>query len=179
MEQLFNINWEQILRIIVAGFCIYLILIFLLRISGKRTLSKWNAFDFVVTVALGSTLATGLLDKNISLAESAVAFGTLVFLQYLATWLAVRVSFLHTMLKAQPSIIFKNGDFMETQMKKKRVTKSEILAAIRSKGHGSLKEIAAVVLETDGSFSIIKNYDAHPEMSTLANTEGFEEGSIK
>jgi uncharacterized membrane protein YcaP (DUF421 family) len=61
-----------------------------LRVSGKRTLSKWNAFDFVVTIALGSILATVLLSKDVRLAEGLTACALLVGLQFLNTWIAVR-----------------------------------------------------------------------------------------
>jgi uncharacterized membrane protein YcaP (DUF421 family) len=58
MEKIFFNVWESIVRTLVIGVLAYAILILQLRISGKRTLSKMNAFDFIVTIALGSTLAT-------------------------------------------------------------------------------------------------------------------------
>ncbi len=62
-------GWVGIFRVAAAGTVAYLTLVLLLRISGKRTLSKMNAFDLVVTVALGSTLATVLLSSSVALAE--------------------------------------------------------------------------------------------------------------
>ena len=61
-------GWEPVLRTVVVGFASYAALIVVIRISGKRTLSKLNAFDLVVTVALGSTVATILLSKDVALA---------------------------------------------------------------------------------------------------------------
>ena len=66
------------------------LLLLLLRVSGKRTLTRMNAFDLVVTVALGSTLATVLLTKSVALADGLVAFAVLILLQYGLTWLSVR-----------------------------------------------------------------------------------------
>lgn len=74
-------GWYDLARVAVVGRAGYLALIALLRISGKRTLAKLNAFDFVVTVALGSTLATVLLTSTVSLAEGVTALGLLVGLQ--------------------------------------------------------------------------------------------------
>lgn len=71
-------GWYGIARVLVIGSAAYVALIALLRISGKRTLSKLNAFDLVVTVALGSTLATILLSKDVALAEGIAAFVVLV-----------------------------------------------------------------------------------------------------
>ncbi len=71
-----------LLRILIVGPLAYILLIVILRTSGKRTLSKLNAFDFVVTVALGSTLATVLLSKDVPLIEGVLAFAVLAILQF-------------------------------------------------------------------------------------------------
>ncbi len=62
-------SWSAMGRTVVVGVLAYLALVLLLRVSGKRTLSKMNAFDLVVTVALGSTLATVLLSTSVALAR--------------------------------------------------------------------------------------------------------------
>lgn len=68
----------SLLRVVIVGTLAYLSLVLLLRVSGKRTLSKMNAFDLVVTVAIGSTLATVLLSKDVALADGVVAFTLLI-----------------------------------------------------------------------------------------------------
>ena len=69
MEQIFFTSWTSIFRTLIIGVLAYVGLILMLRVSGKRTLSKMNAFDLIVTVALGSTLATVLLTKSVALAD--------------------------------------------------------------------------------------------------------------
>ncbi len=83
-------DWSGLGRVIVVGTLTYVALVLILRISGKRTLSKMNAFDLVVTVALGSTLATIILSKDVALAEGILALGLLIGLQYVVTWSSVR-----------------------------------------------------------------------------------------
>ncbi|MCY7376749.1 MAG: hypothetical protein LH472_12385 [Pyrinomonadaceae bacterium] len=83
-------DWFGLIRILIVGVLAYSALIFVLLASGKRTLSKWNAFDFVVTIALGSTLATVIISKDVSFAEGVLALGLLVGLQFVITWLSVR-----------------------------------------------------------------------------------------
>lgn len=90
MEQMLFNGWDSILRTACLGVLAYVTLVLMLRLSGKRTLSKMNAFDFVATVALGSTLASTLLSKDASLAQGAAAFGVLILLQFVVTWLSVR-----------------------------------------------------------------------------------------
>ena len=96
-------NWEGIVRTIVVGVLAYVTLILFLRISGKRTLAKLNAFDLVVTVALGSTFATILLNRNVSLAEGALAFALLIGLQYVVTWSSVRVAWVRRTVTGEPA----------------------------------------------------------------------------
>jgi uncharacterized membrane protein YcaP (DUF421 family) len=83
-------TWSGLGRVLIVGTLAYVALVFLLRISGKRTLTKFNVFDLVVTVALGSTLATVLLSTSVPLAEGILALGLLIALQYAITWLSVR-----------------------------------------------------------------------------------------
>ncbi|WP_319001061.1 hypothetical protein [Halomonas sp. SBBP1] len=90
MEMYFFNGWGNLLRVIIVGVLAYAALVVFLRISGNRTLSKMNAFDLIVTVALGSTLATVLLSKDVALAEGAVAMALLISLQFIITWFSVR-----------------------------------------------------------------------------------------
>ena len=144
-----------LLRILVVGTLAYVILIVILRVSGKRTLSKMNAFDFVVTVALGSTLATVLLSKDVPLTEGVLGFALLALLQFVIAWAAQRFEFLENAVKARPTILLRDGVIDAEAMLAERVTRGEIAAAVRKAGHGDFSDIAVVVLETDGSFSVV------------------------
>jgi uncharacterized membrane protein YcaP (DUF421 family) len=73
LDRVFFSGWDSLLRTLVVGVLAYVALVVFLRISGKRTLSKMNAFDLIVTVALGSTLATVTLSKEVALADGALA----------------------------------------------------------------------------------------------------------
>lgn len=149
-------DWFGLLRVLIIGVFAYGALIFLLLASGKRTLSKWNSFDFVVTIALGSTLATVIMSKDVSFAEGVVALVLLIGLQFLITWLSVRYNWVENLVKAKPTLLFDKGDFLRGAMKRQRVAEGEVLMAIRAEGIASIEEVEAVVLETDGSFSVIK-----------------------
>ncbi len=130
-------------------------LLLFLRISGKRTLGKMNAFDLVVTVALGSTLATVLLDRNVPLAEGALAFALLIALQFIITWLSVRSERVEQFVKATPTRLFHDGRYDHEAMREQRVTAKEIAAALRQNGHADETSVLSVVLETDGAISVV------------------------
>ncbi len=78
MDAIFFNGWAVLGRTLLIGVLAYLSLIIMLRVSGKRTLAKMNAFDLVVTVAIGSTLATIVLSKSVALAEGLLALALLV-----------------------------------------------------------------------------------------------------
>ncbi len=148
-------TWISLLRTAIVGTLAYAALVLFLRVSGKRTLSKMNAFDLVVTVALGSTLATVLLSTDVALATGALGFALLIGLQYAVTWLSVRSPAVRSFVKAEPTMLIHRGRLLKDAMRKERVTEDELLAAIRAQGFSDLAEVEAVVLETDSSFSVL------------------------
>lgn len=148
-------GWMVLGRTALVGTLAYLALVLLLRISGKRTLSKMNAFDFVVTVALGSTLATVLLSSSVSLARGALAFAVLIFLQFIITWLSARSPAVRGLVKAEPALLFHKGEFLTGAMKQERFTEEEVRAAMRAQGISAVGDVEAVVLETTGDLSVV------------------------
>jgi uncharacterized membrane protein YcaP (DUF421 family) len=167
---MFFSSWDVIARTIIVGVLSYISLIFLLRVSGKRTLSKMNAFDLVVTVALGSTLATILLNKNVKYIEGITAMFTLIGMQFILAWLSVRFKFVQNLVKATPELLYYQGRYLEKTMKKARVQTIEVLQAARSSGIDSMEQVEAVVLETDGSMSVLKKSD-NQEHTSLRNVK--------
>lgn len=149
-------GWDSLLRTLVVGVLAYVTLVVFLRISGKRTLAKMNAFDLIVTVALGSTLATVLLSKDVALAEGALAFALLIGLQFVVTWSSVRARWVRRLATGEPQMLLYYGEFLPAAMRQARVTEDEIRASVRAAGVDSLDEVRAVVLETDGSFSVVR-----------------------
>ncbi len=163
---------NPLIHTLVVGSLCYLALIVLLRLSGKRTLSKWNAFDFVVTVAFGSILATVLISTDVPLLQGVLALGLLVSWQFLLTWLSVRSHRFQNLIKGHPTLLLWQGELRKEALLKARVTEGEINAAVRSKGGAALGQVAAVVLETDGTFSVIMQVKSNANNSALADVYG-------
>ncbi|CAG4974827.1 hypothetical protein LYB30171_01759 [Lysobacter luteus] len=160
-----------LVRTVVVGTLAYLALVALLRLAGKRTLSKWNAFDLVVTVAFGSTLATALLSKDTSLAQGVVAFALLVGLQWVITRLSVRYGVFQRWVKAEPRLLSLRGQLRHDALRAERVSESEVRAAVRAHGSTALEDIEAVVLETDGTFSVIGQRGS--SASAMSDVQGY------
>lgn len=162
-------------RALVIGTAAYFALVLLLRISGKRTLSKWNSFDFAVTVAFGSVLATAFVSDSTNVAEATFSLAALVGLQYAMTWLSVRSRFVQRIIKARPTLLLYEGALRGDALRKSRVPPEEVYAAVRGNGNSGFDKIHAVVLETDGSFSIIA--DASDDREALHDIDGYPKPS--
>jgi uncharacterized membrane protein YcaP (DUF421 family) len=160
-------------RTLVVGVLAYVALVIILRVSGKRTLSKWNAFDFVVTIAIGSMLATTLVNRSTTLAQGVVGLTLLVAIQFIITWLAVRYEWLRRTIKDRPALLVYRGRFRDQALRRERVTRGEVMAAVRGHGVAAVEDVHAVVLETDGSFSVIQGR-GEAAATALVDVEGFD-----
>ncbi|WP_040229026.1 DUF421 domain-containing protein [Bhargavaea cecembensis] len=164
-------SWFEIGRILLVGTLTYILLIVALRLGGKRSLSKMNIFDFVVTIGLGSVFASTLLNKSFSLATGMTAIGLMVFLQYSVSWLTVHFNKFRKLVKASPEAIFYNGNYLHEAMRRTRIDQTEILQNARKEGIASMDEVEAVVLETNGDLSIIRKTDGK-QLDALQNVKG-------
>lgn len=106
MENLFFDDWESLFRAFITTVLAYITHVIFIRVSGKRTLAKMNAFDFMVTIALGYCLAAVSLNTNIALAEGALLFITFIFLQFLVAWMSVRIKMVKKIVSGQPTMSF-------------------------------------------------------------------------
>lgn len=130
-------------------------LILVLRTSGKRTLAQLNAFDFIVTVALGSTLATIILSNSVAWAEGALVLALLAVLQLVGTWASTRAPWVRRALTSSAIVLCRDGVILHEAMTAERVTEQSLHQAVRSAGIGGMELVAAVVLETNGTVSVI------------------------
>lgn len=148
-------SWAEMLRVLIIGSVSYAALVVVLRVSGKRTLGQLNAFDFIVTVAIGSTLATILLSSDVAFFEGLTALALLAGLQFVVAWASAHVPGARAAVTARPVALVISGELRHDQLRRNRLSESEVLQAVRSTGSGDLSDVAAVVLETNGTLSVI------------------------
>ncbi len=167
-------SWADILRVLIVGTVSYATLVAVLRLSGKRTLSQLNAFDFIVTVALGSTLATILLSSDVAYLEGFAALVLLAGLQLGMAWISARWPGARKAITASPTALLVDGQLQREALKSNRLTESEVLQAVRNTGSGDLSDVAAVVLETNGKLSVIPRSKLG-NASALKGIDGFRD----
>jgi uncharacterized membrane protein YcaP (DUF421 family) len=148
-------GWSGIIRVLIAAPIMYISIIAFVRIMGKRSTSQMNNFDWVVTVALGSLVASGIILDNVTVIEALLATGLLLGLQWTLTYWVPRWTMLEHVVKAQPTLLAERGKLLESSMLAERVTHDEIYAALRGAGLANIDEAEWVILETDASISVI------------------------
>lgn len=152
---MFMSDLYTIQQILITAVLSYFTLILLLRISGKRTLGDLNAFDMIVTISIGSTLATTILAKDTPYLDGIAGMGALIGLQYIVAKFAVKSDVFKKIIKSTPSLVYYEGEYLYKNMNKQRLTKEDILEQIRIKKGVTSDKVKAVILETNGNLSII------------------------
>ncbi len=162
----------DLVRIIVVGVVAYIGLVAGLRVSGKRTLAQMNAFDLVVTVAMGSTLATVLLSSEVSLSEGILALTLLIGMQYSIAWVTVRWKWSEKLPKSEPTMLVYRGELIHQAMRSERVSEAGVLEVLRLNSLADRHQALAVVLESNGTFSVVPLTSGASPAGALANVSG-------
>lgn len=146
---------EPIIRIILVGFTAYIAIVLILKISGKRTLASMSGFDFVIAVTIGAVFGRTLTTKDLSISEALTAFILLAILQFIFAYLENKSKVFKRIFNTKPTLLYYNGEFLQKNLHKERLDESKIVGAARKKGFGCMDDVAAVILETDATLSVI------------------------
>jgi uncharacterized membrane protein YcaP (DUF421 family) len=149
-------GWAPLLRVVGIAAAVYVLVIVVLRIVGERALAKMSAYDLIVTVALGSLVASIPLDSTISFLDGAAAILTFLLLQELTRWGQARWRVVHHVVREKPRLVVWDGEMLPDRLQKIAVTPDEVRGAIRRSGLYSLADVLAVILENDGDWSVIQ-----------------------
>ncbi len=160
-------------QVALTGIVSFIALIVMLRVAGKRTLTKMNAFDFIMTFTIGSTLATTITSDSVTVAEGLTALAAIILVQYVIAWMEVRFDWFQKLVKSQPTILFEQGEFQHKAMRKERISKVEVLAAMRYSGLSDPSQADMVLMETDGQLSVIPKKNGPRKYGVLQSVEGF------
>lgn len=171
MPIFFN-SWDSVLRVFITAIITYPLLILALRLSGKRSLSKLNMFDFVVTIGIGSTFGAIIIYESITIFDGIITIALLLIGQAIISRISVSWEWYENLLKSDPTLIYFDREFKEDAMKTVRVTRADILAESRQAGYACMDDVYAVVLETNGVISVIGEKDniSQPTLEDVLST---------
>jgi uncharacterized membrane protein YcaP (DUF421 family) len=130
--------------------------IFLLtRVVGRRELTSLEPFDLVLLIVVGDLVQQGITQSDYSLTGLVIAVGTMATLTVLASWLSFRFPRLRPVLDGEPIVIVRDGEPIERNLKRERVTLGEVEAEARLQQIDSLRKVKWAVLETSGKISFL------------------------
>jgi uncharacterized membrane protein YcaP (DUF421 family) len=142
---------------IVAGStaAIYLFLIVLLRVFGRRQLGQLTVIDLVVVLTLGSAVETSLIHGDVSLPAGLASAATLLVLNRILTFTFLRSARLRHLVGGGPVLLVHGGSPVDEHLRRVGMTDADLQEALRSRGYGSAGECQEAILETDGTVSVI------------------------
>ncbi|NDV02234.1 DUF421 domain-containing protein [Pseudoroseicyclus tamaricis] len=145
---------ETFVQVLARGLVTVALVVALTRLNGLRSFSKISAFDFAITVATGSVLATALTTKD-AFGPALAALVVLFLVQGLVSRVRVRLSPFRNAVDNTPLLLMENGSFMDENMESAQIARSDLIAKLRESGTVERAKIRAVVLETTGTVSVI------------------------
>lgn len=165
-------DFENIKQIIIMATLVYFSIVVILRSFGKRTLLSLTAFDFLVTVTIGSIASKIILSPDVTFADGLAALITLVLLKYLVSKANIHFKFINKMLRAGPTLLYYNGEYLKKNLDKMRMTKEEVRQEVRIQSGNVIENIDAVILESNGTVSVVSNIGSENLIELFKELEG-------
>jgi uncharacterized membrane protein YcaP (DUF421 family) len=152
---------EGYLRIALSSAAIYLFIIIAIRLFGKKELAQLSIIDLAFILLISNSVQNAMVGSDSSLAGGLVAATSLFVINYLFKYLLFRFPKLSNIVQGTDLMLIYKGQLNESNMAKARITREEILEAVREHGVSEIREVDLAVLETDGNISIISHEYKH------------------
>lgn len=159
MESFEALSLRTISQMCLAAVSIYLYIIFITRLAGKRTFAKMTSFDFAVTIAMGSILADAVNKPFSSLLPAFVSLALLAILQVIFALVLSKSNKVEKVLTNTPILLMKDGQILEDNLKKALVSRADLMGKLREANALQLSQVKAVVFETTGDVSVLHSAD--------------------
>ncbi|MGH8053729.1 MAG: DUF421 domain-containing protein [Stenotrophomonas sp.] len=158
MPDLFALSmpwWEFVLRAVV----VYVVVLAMVRVAGKRALGQFTAFDMLLLVLLGNAVQNALLGKDTSLGGGLLLAATLILLNYLVGWITTRSPAIERMVEGEPVVLARHGHVLQNVLRRELVSKADFAKAMRDAGSDDVDDVELALLETNGHITVILKKD--------------------
>lgn len=156
METLFHLSmpwWEFVLRAVV----VYSVLLIFVRLSGKRTIGQFTAFDTILLVLIGTAVQNSLIGDDVSLLGGLILAATLIALNYAVAWITTRSRRLSALIEGVPVLLARDGDVYEAILRREQVSQEDFEEALRRANCRQRSEIDLAILETNGRITVLRS----------------------
>lgn len=158
MDKYFGTTLGPLFAIMLTSLGIYVAVILFTRLAGKRSFSKLSSFDFAMTVAIGSIIASTVLSASVSLLQGTVGLASVYVLQISAAYLR-RIPPFGDIMDNKPFLLMDGPNILEDNLRKARVTEGDLRSKLREANVLQLSQVRAVVFETTGDVSVLHTSD--------------------
>jgi|SRR5690606_6885098 len=158
MEKWFEASTTSLIAIVLTAIGIYFATIIFTRLAGKRSFSKMSSFDFAMTVAIGSIIATTVLSKSVSLLQGLVGMAAVYVLQILMAIIR-RLEIVQKLIDNKPLLLMDGEEILQENLKKARVTESDLRSKLREANVLELSQVRAVIFEATGDIAVLHSKD--------------------
>ncbi len=142
--------------IVLRASAVFVILYLLLRLLGKRELGQLTPFELLVMIVMGDLIQQGVTHNDFSLTGALLAVATFGFLALLLSWITYLFPAMERLLDGKPRVVVRDGTIIAENLRRDRVTRSELESEMRLAGIASLKDVAWAIIEPQGKISFIK-----------------------
>ena len=158
MNDLFQLSapwWHFVLRALV----VYVFVMVLVRVSGKRAVGQFTPFDMVLLILIGNAVQNGINGGDNSLTGALIMATTLIVLNYGVALATSRNARLERIVEGVPVVLARNGQLFEGVLRRELVSREDFREALRMNGVDDVAEVELALLETNGSISVVKKRD--------------------
>ena len=165
---------HELLMTALRALGVYVLMLFVIRVLGKRTVGNFAAFDLLVALMLGEVVDE-IIYGDVSLAQGFVAIGVVAAAQYGNAWLSYWDHGFDRILEGKPTPIVRSGEMLVKGMREERMNAKAVMHELRLQGVDDIKQVKLAMVETDGVVSVIKEDWAEPVQKADLGGEAAEE----
>lgn len=152
-------DFNTVLLIIASVFAIFSVIMIITRIFGLRTFAKMSSFDFASTIAVGSILASIIINNDQSILKGSIALFCIIAFQTLFSYLVRKNSWFKKLFTNKPQLLMKDGEIFYENLKSCNIGVSDLMGKLREANVHKLSEVQAVVFESTGDISVLHSAD--------------------
>jgi len=142
--------------IVLRAAFLYVFVVFVMRVIGRRELSSMTPFDLVLLIVLGDLIQQGLTQDDYSVTGAVLAIGTIASLVVLTSYLSYKSRRARKLFEGEPVVLVERGALVERNLSRERMTADDVAEEMRQQQVGSLDDVEWGILEANGSISFIK-----------------------
>ena len=152
---------QELLMTALRAAAIYVLMLIVIRLLGKRTVGNFTAFDLLVALMLGEVVDE-IIYGDVTFAQGSVAIIVLAVVKSATSWLTYWDHGFDALLEGTPTVIVRDGDMVRAGMKSERMSEKEVMSHLREQGIDDIREVKLAVVEEDGMVSVLKREWAQP-----------------